>query len=136
MEKYKTQTLPEQDNPRKTKNTTMECAGQIHTHVCTTNARDHAYTKRKINQFAQKCLRKIIESTWYTKNKTHPGGKTCSIRTYKVYQRTEQPTVTSWMEKQSAIHMARQTQQHRKIHPQTMNRMRQIQENGNKPGNK
>ena len=84
--------------------------------------------KETINRFAQKCMRGIIDNTWYTTRKEQPDIKFNSIRTRKVYLRTEQPTITSWMEKQSTIHMARQTKLHRKIHPQTMNRTQYIQD--------
>jgi len=84
--------------------------------------------KETINKFAQKCMRNIIDITWYATKKEQPDIEFNSIRTRKVYLRTEQPTITSWMEKQSTIHMARQTKPHRKIHPETMRRMQQIQD--------
>lgn len=41
-------------------------------------------------------------------------------------KKTEQPTIASWLDKQSVIYMARQTHPGKQIHLQTDTRMQQI----------
>ena len=62
------------------------------------------------------------------KKTIQPESKHKPMRTLQVYLRTEQPAITSWVEKQSTIHMARQTRPEKKIHQENNPRMKQIQE--------
>ena len=75
--------------------------------------------EKKINSFSQKCMRQIIDETWYTKKhqeKTYQSA-------YPIHLRTMQPTITSWMNKQSTIAMTKQTAPSRQIHLRAQNRM-------------
>ena len=117
----------------------MERDRKKNTHICSTDARTYKYIteQTKINNFMQTCVRRIIEKYGIPDTKTTPAeDHTKPMQTYKVYQRAKQPTVTSWMEKQSTIHMAKQTNLAREIHRQTQPRMKQIKETWEKHGMK
>jgi len=81
--------------------------------------------EKKINSFSQKRMGGIIDEIWYTKK--HPE-KTYQI-TYSIHLRTLQPTITSWVNKQSTIAMAKQTSASRPVHLKTQTRMQNIQQN-------
>jgi len=92
------------------------------------------HQKNTIDRFTQKRMRQIIiiQKTWYSKRKTNPKQNEMEsyqqTSTYKVYERTKQPTATSWIAKQSTNAMFRQTDPSRKIHLQTQTRMNQIRD--------
>ena len=52
------------------------------------------------------------------RNEKNPEATVKYSKKQNIHTRTEQPTITSYMTKQSIIHMARQTHPGRKIHPQ------------------
>ena len=113
----------------------MEYPRKIHTNICNANPRN---TTRPEEQNRQLCTKMYAASNTtnmvYKKNATEtkntqtPEQQHKTIRTSEVYLRTQQPTITSWIEKQGAIQMVKQTNPARKVHSDTHPRMKQIQE--------
>jgi len=102
----------------------MECPSKIHANICDTNPGDTTHAKNTNKQLRTKMHEANNRTNMV--HKKHPKHK--HARNESSYLRTQQPTVTSWIEKQSTIQMIKQTDPARKIHSQAQPRMKQTRE--------
>ena len=86
--------------------------------------------EQKLESFVQHCLRTITNNKWMDQKIQKPAETNPQLLSNHAIQlQTQQPTTTSWMNKQSTISMARQTRQETKIHLATQPRMQQLKTN-------
>ena len=117
--------IPEQKYQHTSKNNTMECHSKINTDIRLTHTRTKQNRNKKLETFAFKCTKRMIEPD--------PKEREKNISQAQTYQKLQIPTIQSWLEKMAIVHHLRQTRNDWNIHTETQTRtQRQEQKCKNK----